>query len=68
MQSGQPWAALLEAVVRWHADAVEAGEGVDNSALAESLHEMMEYSNEFSRLSNASLPPPPVCPEVRCPF
>ena len=46
------------------AAAAPGAEGVDNSALEESLQEVMEYSNEFSKLTNAQLPPTPVCPEV----
>lgn len=31
----------------------------------EGLQDMLEYSNEFSQLSNARLPLPPISPEVR---
>lgn len=44
--------------------AAPAAEGVDNSALEESMQDVMEYSNEFSKLANAQLPPTPLCPEV----
>lgn len=33
--------------------------------LTESIAGMLEYTNEFSQLSNARMPPPPCMPEVR---
>jgi CAS/CSE protein, C-terminus len=67
MQNGQQWLALLQAVLEWHSAVAPATAAAvaDNTALAESLHEMMEFSNEFSKLACAHVPPPPVCPQAR---
>jgi hypothetical protein len=65
VQSGQQWGALLESVVRWHMNDTPRVDALDNSALVETLQENMEFSNEFSKLSNVDLPPPAVCPQVR---
>ena len=65
VQAGQPWATLLEALLRWHSNAPPPAEALDNSALAETLQEAMEFSNEFSKLANAHIAPPPLLPQVR---
>lgn len=41
----------------------DSGE-IFSAEFQEDMQDMLEYSNEFSQLSNARLPTPPICPEV----
>jgi hypothetical protein len=67
LQDVAAWTQLLDKAMQWLCAGSQAAdtEAIDNTALEESLQDMMEYSNEFSKLTNAQLPGTPVCPEVQ---
>jgi hypothetical protein len=68
LQDAGTWAQLLDKTTQWLSAGAAAGtEVIDNTALEEPLQDMMEFSNEFSKLTNVELPPTPVCPEVQDP-
>lgn len=56
------WVKAMEQLVAFLGEDTSVALAED---LSESLTGLLEYTNEFSQLSNARMPPPPCMPEVR---
>lgn len=61
MQDAGMWVKTMETLVKFLGEDTTVALADD---LSESLAGMLEYTNEFSQLSNARMPPPPCMPEV----